>query len=302
MKYISNAAVVLLAIGIVSLSACRKDGQGRTSGKAGEKTRSKAPPKTVPSESETPAGTPQEITSLGINVQGYEEYRHEKTGIVFVKLPGKKSMLGSSLADADRDDNEIPAHETTLSPFLIAKYEVTQAEWGRVITSNPSHFKRSTLPVEKVSWIDCQEFCKKSGLELPTEAQWEYACRAGTTSVHHLGDAQKAKALARAGWYLRNSGETTHPVGEKEPNEFGLHDMHGNVSEWCEDVFDAEFYSKPEASLKDPVCTSGSEYRIVRGGGWDSPWRGCRSAYRLWVLPSISVSSVGLRPCLPSSP
>jgi formylglycine-generating enzyme required for sulfatase activity len=207
---------------------------------------------------------------LGSNVQGYQEYRHRKTGIIFITLPGGKFWMGAQKDDPkapsydpDAKPEEGPVHEVTLSPFMIAKYELTQAEWDCVMGTNPSHFKGADLPVEMVAWEDCQDFCRKAGLKLPTEAQWEYACRAGAP-----GPYAGTGMLEDMGWFDGNSGGKTHNAGEKQPNGFGLYDMHGNLAEWCEDVSDQAFYSKPEAAGLDPVCTSGSEGRVLRGGAF----------------------------------
>jgi formylglycine-generating enzyme required for sulfatase activity len=258
-----------------------------------------------------------EFEPLGKNEQGYREYRHRQTGIVFVKLPGGTFNMGSSKEDGEKafDDfsgeyggfykrafvkwiaDEQPGHEVTLSSFIIAKHEVTQAEWLKVMGENPSNFKGENLPVEQVSWEDCQEFCEKTGFKLPTEAEWEYACRAGKEGAY----AGTGK-LAEMGWNGRKCGGITHPVGEKEPNDFGIYDMHGNVWEWCEDVFDEDFYSKPEATKKNPVCTSGSEARVSRGGGWVYDAWHCRSASRSGSHPSNSSELVGFRPSRSSLP
>ncbi len=228
---------------------------------------------------------------LGKNVQGYPEYRHRQSGIVFVRLPGGTFRMGSPETEEGREADEGPVHEVTLSPFLIAKYEVTQAAWKRVMGSNPSGFKGDDLPVERVSWDDCQEFCRKTGLKLPSEAQWEYACRAGVD-----GPFSGTGRLADIAWYDKNSGETTHPVGKKTANGFGLHDLHGNVWEWCEDVYDEEFYARAAASRKDPVCRSGSGLRVPRGGSWYDSARYCRSALRGWNEPADRYLNLGFRP------
>ena len=229
--------------------------------------------------------------ALGKNEQSYPEYRHRETGIVFVGIPGGTFEMGSPDSETLRAAHEGPVHKVTLSPFLIAKFEVTQAEWKRVMGNNPSDFKGGTLPVEKVSWDDCKEFCEKTRLSLPTEAQWEYACRAGTS-----GPYSGTGKLDDMGWYRQNSGGTTHPVGEKQPNQFGLHDMHGNVWEWCEDRFSEDFYSSAEASGLDPLCESGSENRVHRGGSWGNLARICRSAFRDLYDPSNRSNYLGLRP------
>ena len=210
---------------------------------------------------------------------------------MMVRLPGGTFLMGNPEDEAESRNDEHPQHQVTLSPFLIAKYEVSQAEWKKVMGTSSSKAKGQDLPVERVSWEDCQSFYQKTGLSLPTEAQWEYACRAGTSTPY--GGTGK---LDEMGWYGENSGGKTHPVGEKEPNAFGLHDMHGNVWEWCEDVFDTGFYSKRKAKRKNPVCTSGSVYRVLRGGGWVYGARYCRSACRVRRAPSFRLVDVGFRP------
>ena len=235
---------------------------------------------------------------LSVNAQGLPEYRHRKTGIVFVRLPGGTFLMGAQKEDPkktnfnpDAQDVEGPVHEVTLSPFLIGKYEVTQRQWKKVMGTNPSKFTGDDdRPVEQVSWDDIQGFEAKTGLALPTEAQWEYACRGGTTTPF-----AGTRKLDDMGWYNKNSGSTTHPVGKKAPNGYGLHDMHGNVWEWCEDVYDESFYRKPEAGGPDPVATSGSGFRVFRGGGWFGDARGCRSSLRGGDPPGARDGLLGCR-------
>ncbi len=239
---------------------------------------------------------------LGPNAQGYPEYRQRKTGIVFVRLPGGKFLMGAQKDDpakpnydAAAGDHEGPVHEVKLSPFLIAKFEVSQAEWERVMDANPSRwFRGADLPVNMVSWKDSREFCAKAELELPTEAQWEYACRGGASES--LAGSSKLDAIA---WCRENSGLKTHPVGEKEPNGFGLHDMLGNVAEWCEDVWDDASYSKIGAAGPDPVCDWGSESRVYRGAGWSDGAGGCSAALRGQFLSGGGIGGIGLRPAWP---
>lgn len=234
--------------------------------------------------------------SIGLNAQGCPEYRHRQTGIVFVRLPGGAFRMGSSKEEAP--EQEHPPHKVALSPFLVAKHELSQSEWKRIMQSNPSRFKGDNLPVESVTWEDCQEFCGRTRLSLPTEAQWEYACRSGSGGAFFFGDGEAyAGHLAEYAWYGSNARGQTHPVGEKKPNAFGLHDVQGNVGEWCEDIFDREFYSKPLASRKDPDCTWGSGCRVLRGGSWRSSAAECRSTHRNGIGPSRRLSNVGLRPC-----
>ncbi len=208
----------------------------------------------------------------------------------FAWIPAGEFLMGSPAGEEGRDDDESPQHRVTLSKgFWIGKTEVTQAQWEKVMGNNPANFKGANLPVEMVSWNDCQEFVKQLNLKLetgrqllplasnlkaslPTEAQWEYACRAGTKTRFNTGDTDAD--LARAGWYGSNSDSKTHAVGEKEANTWGLYDMHGNVWEWCQDgkrSYTAEAQQDPEAA--------GSS-RVFRGGGWISGAQGCRSAAR----------------------
>jgi formylglycine-generating enzyme required for sulfatase activity len=226
------------------------------------------------------------FTLIGENAQGYKEYRHNQTGIDFVRLPGGKFNMGSPDSEAGWRFYEVPVHEVTLSPFLIAKFEATQAQWTRVMGSNPAWFHPpgfpgdGSRPVETISWDDIQVFEAATGLTLPTEAQWEYACRAGTT-----GPFAGTGNLDDMGWYGNNTpDENTYPVGQKQPNHFGLYDMHGNVAEFCEDIYDEDFYSKPEAKGPDPLATAGSENRVVRGGHYVDGADSCRSAERYGIF------------------
>ncbi len=243
---------------------------------------------------------------LGRNAQGFLEYRHRQTGIVFVSLPGGTFWMGAQSEDPrgqnyDRDagPDEGPVREVTVSGLLIGKYEVTQGQWKAVMGSNPSSHKGDDRPVEQVSWDDILRFAAKTGLRLPTEAEWEYACRAGAPAP----DAGTGK-IDEMGWYEGNTqvggpGNTqTHAVGMKAPNGFGLHDMHGNVWEWCEDLYDADFYGRPEASDPDPVCLAGTN-RVTRGGSVLHGPEICRSAHRFEGKPGSRYINVGFRPISP---
>ena len=235
-----------------------------------------------------------DFESLGKNAQGYVEYRHRKTGTVFVLLPGGPFDMGSREGEVGRESDEGPLHRVKLSPFLIAKYELTQAQWRAVMGSNPSTTEGDDLPITNVSWNDCQEFCRRTGLSFPTEAQWEYALRAGTKTRFWSGNSDSD--LGDVGWYAANSGKKLHDVGKKPANGFGIHDMHGNVWEWCVDVWDAKFYEQIQATRKDPVCTAGSENRVVRGGSFAFGPKYCRSAYRYSLKPGTRWNIYGFRP------
>jgi len=237
--------------------------------------------------------------SLGLNAQGLPEYRHRQTGIVMVRVPGGTFWMGAQDKDPsgpnydpDAMSNEGPVHEVTLSPFLIGKYEVTQAQWKAVMGLNPSLFKGDdNRPVECISWDDIQRFEERSGLALPTEAQWEYACRGGTTTPF-------AGELDDMAWYTKNMGGTTHPVGKKAPNGFGLHDMHGNVVEQCEDMYDPGFYERPEARSADPFSKTDSQWiRVIRGVAYDKEY--CRSSYRYSDPPAAHAMPIGFRAAYP---
>jgi formylglycine-generating enzyme required for sulfatase activity len=231
--------------------------------------------------------------SLGANAQGLREYRHRRTGIVMVRIPAGTFLMGSPDHISDIRTSEHPRHEVTLSPFLLSKYEVTQAEWSRIFSENPSRNRGDDIPVHGITWRKASEFCRDAGLSLPTEAQWEWACRAGDRSAIHgprpyfegrIGRVRSNDQrydgmtpdkmneflgeLDRVAWFADNSGDRLHSVGGKEPNEFGLHDMLGNVSELCADLYDSEFYSRPEATGLDPVCTRGGPRRVLRGGAF----------------------------------
>jgi formylglycine-generating enzyme required for sulfatase activity len=192
--------------------------------------------------------------------------------------------------------SEKPAHPVTLTqPFYMGKFTVTQEHYQAVIGENPSGFKSKDNPVETVSWYDAQTFCQKLSeqtkqtVQLPTEAEWEYACRAGTTTRFYSGDSEAD--LARVAWYRENSKDTTHPVGQKEPNTFGLYDMHGNVAQWCQDWCDKDYYGK--SVVENPQ--QGDE-RVLRGGSWYvyNPVF-CRSTSRGSRSPDYRYSSFGFR-------
>ena len=206
---------------------------------------------------------------------------------------------GTFMMGADNGNkNRRPVHKVTLTKgFWLGKYEVTQKQWQYVMGNNPSKlFKGDALPVNMVSWEACQEFIKKVNrklggdrIRLPTEAEWEYACRAGTD-----GDFGGTGRLYDMGWNKEVSGGKIHPVGQKQANAWGLYDMHGNVWEWCNDLW-GEY---PQEDVSDPVGPSSGAERAFRGGSWGSPMNWCTSAYRWKSKPSNADEHAGFRLCM----
>ena len=194
------------------------------------------------------------------------------------------------------------AHQVKLltQVFELGIYEVTQEQYEKVMGTNPSNFKGRQNPVENVSWDDAVEFCRKlSALpaeksagyvyRLPTEAEWEYACRAGTKTDYSFGNSDAE--LGDYGWYDENSGKTTHPVGGKKPNAWGLYDMHGNVREWCQDWYG----DYPSGSVTDPTGAASGSIRVNRGGSWNYYSANCRSARRSRNTPDNRNYYLGFR-------
>jgi formylglycine-generating enzyme required for sulfatase activity len=222
----------------------------------------------------------------------------EYGGIEMVWCPAGEFLMGSPEDEANRNDDETPHRVTLTKGFWLAKTETTQGQWERVMGDNPSHFSGEDLPVEMVSWDDVQGWLEKmnekaplpSGWKwaLPTEAQWEYACRAGTESAF-AGD------LDEMGWYMDNSGSKTNPVGTKQANAWGLCDMHGNVWEWCSDWYGD--YSSGSSSDPTGGATTGDD-RVGRGGSWVSNAQDCRSADLLKLTPGHRYNDLGFRPAL----
>jgi formylglycine-generating enzyme required for sulfatase activity len=218
-------------------------------------------------------------------------------GMKLVLIPAGEFVMGSSESaealakefdmEAKWFEKEHPQHRVKITkPLYLGVTEVTQEQYERVMGENPSVFKGDPQrPVETVSWEDVKEFCErlseKEGktYQLPTEAQWEYACRSGSTTKWCFGDSESQ--LDDYAWYDDNSGDTTHPVGQKKPNAWGLYDMHGNVWEWCANWWDDDY---SESSSTDPTGPSSGSFRVFRGGSWYSPAGDCRSAYRDYFL------------------
>ncbi len=223
-----------------------------------------------------------------------------------VEIPAGSFTMGSPKNEERRSKDEDQVQVNITKTFYMGKTEVTQAQWKAVMGNNPSRFEGDNLPVECVSWDEAMEFCRKLTerehsmgrlprgwkYTLPTEAQWEYACRAGTMTAYYTGD-DSYEDLGRAGWYGENSGGETHPVGQKEPNAWGLYDMHGNVWEWCSD-----WYSLRLEGGDDPAGVKSGSNRVLRGGGWSNNAQYCRSAHRVYYSPGSRGISLGFRVAL----
>ena len=225
----------------------------------------------------------------------------------FVWLPGGRFTMGSPESEQDRNSDEGPQTAVTLNRgFYMGQYEVTQGQYLDVMGSNPSSFTGdSNRPVEQVTWHDATNYCGKltererlagrlpagRAYRLPTEAEWEYAARAGTTNRFSFGNDPGYTQLGNYAWYDGNSGNTTHAVGGKLPNRWGLYDMHGNVWEWCWDWYGAY----PGGSVTDPKGPATGSNRVVRGGSWGSLAGFCRSAFRICNYPGSGDFVIGFR-------
>ncbi len=224
-----------------------------------------------------------------------------ETGVKMVLVPGGSFEMGNEKGPPE----ERPRHTVRVDSFLMDQYEVTQEEYERLAFRNPSHFKDPGRPVERIVWADAALYCNArsraegltpcydeetgdcdfdaNGYRLPTEAEWEYACRAGTETDYFFGPAPRG--LSRHAWFSGNSSRKTHPVGRKKPNPWGLHDMYGNVSEWCNDFFDKEYYAvSPEENPRGPAERKRT---VLRGGAWDSEAGSCRSSRRAGEDPGF---------------
>ena len=231
--------------------------------------------------------------------------KERKTGdVMTITLPGGAEMemiwcapgsfeMGSPLTEAGRLEDETRHKVSITKGFWLGKYEVTQRQWASVMRGNPSKFKEPDRPVETVSWHDCDTFVRRVDValkdmvvRLPTEAEWEYACRAGSAAPVS-GSGQ----IADMAWYDNNSDNQSHEVGQNKPNAWGFYDMHGNVLEWCSDWF-----SVPSTeSVVDPKGPPAGSFKMLRGGCWFFYDRDCRSAYRLRREPSLRNCIFGLR-------
>jgi len=222
-----------------------------------------------------------------------------KSGIAMVYVPGGEFLMGSNQSNPD----EAPAHKVKVSGFLMDKFEVTHETFAKAQLPNPSHWQDNpNNPVERVRWRDAKQYCNErslieglkpcynektadwdcdysaNGYRLPTEAEWEYACRAGTEGPYDFGAPDKLRQYA---WFAGNADQKTHPAGQKKPNRWGLYDMYGNVSEWCEDVYDPAYYKQsPAGDPQGPPNPGKDVKRVIRGGSWKSSPDMCRATFR----------------------
>lgn len=216
-------------------------------------------------------------------------------GMKFFRIEPGEFLMGSPETEEGHEDNETQHKVKITKPYFLAATPVTQAQWAALMGSNPSRFNGDDRPVEAVSWDEATQFCQtvsdKEGkrYRLPTEAEWEYACRAGATGRFYTGDGERA--LAEAGWYSGNSSCQTQPIARKTPNAWGLYDMLGNVWEWCFDRFGAY----PSQPVTDPEGPREGSLRVLRGGSWNYDRGICRAAYRCWRSPGCRDGDVGFR-------
>ena len=225
-----------------------------------------------------------------------------KSGVEMVFIPAGEFVMG----DDRGEDDEQPAHRVQVGPFAMDVCEVTQASFQAVLGRNPSKFVGPDKPAERVSWLAAVQYCNMrstrdgfkpcydlntlkcdfsaDGYRLPTEAEWEYACRAGTTARRTFGDGPGE--LARHAWFKGNSGKATHPVKQKQPNPWGLYDMLGNVAEWCNDFYSEKY--DPSGPSKDPRGPDAGKERILRGGSWAVGEDACRSSARHSEAPGFA--------------
>ena len=213
-----------------------------------------------------------------------------------VKVEAGSFDMGATPEMENPWEDEKPVHRVTLTNnYYVGKYEITQALWQAVMGSNPSHFKGDALPVEQVSWKDCQKFITKlnrltgKNFRLPTEAEWEYAARGGNKSRGYRYSG--SNTIDDVAWYENDALSQTHPVGTKQPNELEIYDMTGNVMEWCQDWY-GSYSSSPQVN---PTGAASGSYRVVRGGGWSDSARGCRTSDRNLTSPGGRFSNLGLR-------
>jgi formylglycine-generating enzyme required for sulfatase activity len=226
------------------------------------------------------------IVVPSVSAQGKTKV-NSQDGLTYVWIPPGTFMMGCSPGDSECRPDENPAHQVTLTRgFWIGQTPVTQAAYKKVVGGNPSIFKGDQLPASGVSWDDAQAYCEGVGMRLPTEAEWEYAARGGSPAARY-------GPLVRIAWYYGNSSGTTHAVGQKQANAYGLYDMLGNVWEWVNDWYDANYYQNSPS--RDPSGPTSTGVRILRGGSWDNFPGLVRVSHRDSDNPGPGYSEVGFR-------
>ncbi len=222
-------------------------------------------------------------------------------GMEFVRIPSGTFFMGSQESE-EGSSKEKPRHKVHISKsFYLGKYEVTQKQWQNVMgREHPNNFPSPDRPVDEVSWNDVQVFIQKlneienvQSYRLPTEAEWEYAARAGSETAFSFGDNIEKTQLKRYAWYELNSEKQSHPVGTLQPNAWGLYDMHGNISEWVQDLYDKKYYSI--SPMEDPQGPATGKKYVVRGGSWIHRAYSCRSAFRGYFSADYTDSDFGFR-------
>ena len=284
--------IVLIALwlGLPPFYTSYVAGQGSRRRAPAKKT-STASPRTTTTKPQGDTATQAAQTPLVPDTTKPGTVMSNQVGIEFVYLPSGSFMMGSNQGSSD----ERPAHRVTIRKgFYMGRYEVTQAQWQVVMNDNPSNFKGEDLPVEQVSWEDAQNFIRKLNernepfiYRLPTEAEWEYACHA------QMGGEGMGQ-LDQLAWYFNNSGGKTRPVGQKQPNSWGLYDTLGNVWEWCEDIYHDSYRGAP---VDGSAWLSGGDprYRVMRGGSWTDNAFYCRVNERIRATPTARQRNSGLR-------
>ena len=252
------------------------------------------------------------MTYTSTNEQGLQEYKHNKTGIIFVLIPGGTLVIeeedkgsgkdkggagngsggGGGSGNGDDDDSKDKGkknrRELKVDDFLMSKYETPQGVWLNFMNDNPAFFRKGKdYPVEQVTHDDCQSFCKKTDLRLPTWVEWEYSCRANSATAYFWGQEPNDEYF----WYNKNSAASTHPIATRKGNGFGLYNMPGNVMEWCKDLYKDKEMGKAD----DTEPGNKEKYGMLRGGAWDQPAELCQSASYLQVLPTVKEKNAGFR-------
>jgi formylglycine-generating enzyme required for sulfatase activity len=242
----------------------------------------------VSQQHEAQAAPPEKRYGKPTRTPGCGKNSRSTTSDGMVWIPGGRFIMGSP--EGVGNTNEHPQHAVIVNGFYMDTTEVTQADFSRVMGTNPSVTRDcARCPVGNVTWNEAMTYCNKLGKRLPTEAEWEYACRAKSTTTNYWGNDNAEKYA----WFLENSGDKVHPVGQKKPNRFGLYDMVGNVWEWCSDGFDTTYYWN--SSFQNPQGPDSGLYRVFRGGSWITNSASLRSAIRDGAVPEDQSQLFGFR-------